>query len=246
MRQPGRVIWRACRTPMTPRSSTRTPIFWPWPRALDAPSPGGCASTVRRVPGRLLMAGGYPSSSACHATFRELPTILSKWVGQSERNIARAFAAAAQEGAILLIDEVDSFLRDRSKSQSSWEATLVNEMLTQMEAFDGILIATTNLADSVDAAALRRFDLKVKFGYLRPDQAVQLFERHCAVLGLATPCIADVIRVRCLAQLTPGDFAAVFRQHRFSPIGSTTRLVEALEAGCAIKGEPKRAIGFLG
>lgn len=48
-------------------------------------------------------------------------------------------------------------------------------MLTQMESFEGLFIATTNIIDTLDAASLRRFDLKAKFGYLRPEQGLKLF-----------------------------------------------------------------------
>ena len=179
----------------------------------------------------------------CHV--QRASDFLSKWVGDSERNVAKAFAAATREGAVLLIDEVDSFLRDRRRSEYAWETTLVNEMLTQMEAFNGILIATTNLAEVVDTAALRRFDLKVKFDYLAGGQAAQLLARHCAALGLPAPGADEDRRVRALTRLTPGDFAAVSRQHRFQPVASPAGLVEALEAECALKGEAKRPIGFI-
>ena len=48
---------------------------------------------------------------------------------------------------MLLLDEVDSFLQDRRQARQSWEVTLVNEMLTQMETFHGIFIASTNRLD---------------------------------------------------------------------------------------------------
>jgi hypothetical protein len=48
-----------------------------------------------------------------------------------------------------------------------------------------------------------------------------------------------------LGRLTPGDFAAVLRRHRFHPIGSAGALVASLQAECALKGEPVRTIGFL-
>lgn len=172
--------------------------------------------------------------------------LLSMWVGGSEKNLARAFAEAEQDGAVLLLDEVDSFLQDRRGARQSWEVTQVNEMLTQMESFSGVFIASTNLMDGLDQAALRRFDLKVKFDYLKPQQARQLFTKHCAALGVdAEP---DKIRGRLdrLSLLTPGDFAAVARQHRFRPIDSATLLLQALEEECAIKPEgQKGAIGFV-
>jgi len=171
--------------------------------------------------------------------------LMSRYVGGNEQNIAQAFRRAAQEGALLMIDEVDSFLRDRREAQHGWEANMVNEMLTQMESFPGVFIASTNLMDGLDPAALRRFDLKVKFDFLRPEQAWELLRRHCGRLGLAAPQPEILNRVMRLTQLTPGDFAAVLRQHRFRPIESAAALVAALEQECTVKNEQKSPIGFI-
>ncbi|WP_241993663.1 ATP-binding protein [Helicobacter sp. MIT 05-5293] len=65
--------------------------------------------------------------------------LLSMYVGGTEKNIAKAFMEASKQEAILVFDEVDSFLQDRSGAYMSWEVTQVNEMLTQMESFNGIL-----------------------------------------------------------------------------------------------------------
>ena len=169
----------------------------------------------------------------------------SKWLGESEKNIAKAFREAQNDGAVLLIDEVDSFLQDRRGAQHNWEVSEVNEMLTQMESFSGVFVASTNLMEGLDQAALRRFDLKVKFDFLRTDQAWELLSRHCEGLGLQQPQPEQHARVSRLVSLTPGDFAAVVRQHRFRPITSAAALVSALEAECAVKHGRNRAIGFL-
>jgi SpoVK/Ycf46/Vps4 family AAA+-type ATPase len=170
--------------------------------------------------------------------------LMSKWVGENEKNIANAFKQAEQDGALLLIDEVDSFLQDRRGAHTGWEVTLVNEMLTQMEEFSGVFIASTNLMDGLDQAALRRFDLKVKFDFLDPGQAWELVRRYCARLAIAPPGPMEQARLAHLGQLTPGDFAAVLRQSRFRPITASTFLLDALEAECAIKPRTKAAIGF--
>ena len=141
--------------------------------------------------------------------------IASQWVGEKSARVRAAFEQAKrQQPCVLFVDEVDSFLQDRTRAQRSWEVTAVNEMLTQMETFSGVFIASTNLMDGLDQAALRRFDLKVKFGYLRPAQAWDLFEVHCESLGLPAPDASACTSVGRLATLTPGDFAAVARQHR--------------------------------
>lgn len=172
--------------------------------------------------------------------------LLSMWVGGTEQNIAGAFREAERDGALLLFDEVDGFLQDRRRAHRSWEVTAVNEMLTQMEGFPGVFVASTNLMEDLDPAALRRFDLKVGFDYLTATQAWQLFGRQCEVLGFAAPKNRLRGAVGSLALLAPGDFAAVARRHRFQPLGGPADLLEALRGECALKeGETRRAIGFL-
>lgn len=171
--------------------------------------------------------------------------LMSKWVGGSEKNVASAFREARDEGGVLLIDEVDSFLQDRRGAQRSWEVSLVNEMLTQMESFPGVFIASTNLMEGLDQAALRRFDLKVKFDYLRPEQSWEMLRRYCTTLGFPAPQPDELAKMMRLKQLTPGDFAAVMRQNRFNPIKTCAALVRALEAECALKEQTKVPMGFL-
>ena len=97
----------------------------------------------------------------------------------------------------------------------------------------------------LDQAALRRFDLKVKFDYLRSDQALELLARYCIKLDLNSPGSDAQARVSRLQRLTPGDFAAVERQHRFRKLDSAIALVCALEAECELKEGLKSSIGFM-
>lgn len=172
--------------------------------------------------------------------------LISKWLGDSEKNIARAFRDAERDHAVLVIDEVDGFLQERRGAVRSWEVTQVNEMLTQMEAFAGVFVATTNLIDGLDAAALRRFDLKAKLDFLLPHQAVELLRRQCRALGLDAPGDHDIARTTHLGLLTPGDFAAVVRRQAFQPLDHPSALVDALAAECALKQGGRPSIGFIG
>ncbi|WP_306456501.1 ATP-binding protein [Pseudomonas sp. LJDD11] len=100
---------------------------------------------------------------------KRVSDLVSPYVGMTEQNLAGAFEQAQQQDAVLLLDEVDSFLQDRRKARQSWEITAVNEMLTQMESYRGLFIASTNLIADLDQASLRRFDLQ---GVLRlPERA---------------------------------------------------------------------------
>lgn len=170
--------------------------------------------------------------------------ILSPWLGMTEQQMAEMFRQATDDGAVLLLDEADSFLQDRQGAQHSWEITGVNEMLTQMESFDGVFIASTNLMESLDPAALRRFDLKIRLDYLKPEQAWIMFVETATRFGFEADEKLRSI-VGNLALLTPGDFANVVRQSRLREITNSQDLCHRLQAECAAKPEGKqRRIGF--
>ena len=173
--------------------------------------------------------------------------LISKWVGGTEQNIANAFKEAKEEGAVLVFDEVDSFLQDRRNAKNSWEVTQVNEMLVQMENFNGIFIATTNLMSGLDQASLRRFDMKLEFGYLKPKQAWKLFKDECRVLELHIVDKSSLKdKMRSLSQLAPGDFAAVRRQSRFRPLKNAEMFIDRLVEEVSVKeDELSNKMGFL-
>ena len=214
-----------------------------------------CEGLSRSRSGRLCLYGppGTGKTATAHWLAESLGVplhsvrasdLLGPYVGMSERAIAEAFSQARRDGALLLIDEADSFLQERRNAQRSWEVTLVNEMLTQVEAFDGLLVVSTNLIEGFDQAALRRFDAKVLFGYLLSAQVEALLARHLQALGLealAAPQLA------ALPNVTPGDFAAVARRHRFAAFKDAAGFIQAVAEECALKKDaPKRAIGFTG
>ena len=172
--------------------------------------------------------------------------LLSPYVGMTEKLIAAAFHSARQQGAVLLIDEADSFLQDRANARASWEVSQVNELLTQMESFPGIFCATTNLFKEIDRASLRRFDLKAEFRPMTTKQTVE-FAKCCAgKLALGEISAADLARLERLDGLTPGDFAAVRRGGRFNPLKNTADFVTQLEGEVEMKeeGRKKPQIGF--
>ncbi len=171
--------------------------------------------------------------------------LLSKWVGGTEKNIKSAFEEALDENGVLLFDEVDSFLMDRNSAQNSWEITQVNELLTQMESFGGIFLATTNLMDNLDEASLRRFDAKVEFGYLKKEQALRLYLSCLKEVGLRASVDAKDA-VKRLSHLTPGDFATVMRRNRFNKIKHADDFVTRLREEVDIKKDAKGSkMGFL-
>ena len=123
--------------------------------------------------------------------------------------------------------------------------TQVNEMLTQMEAFQGVFVATTNLMKHLDQAALRRFDFKIEFGFLRLEQRWSLFQAYCQHFGIECPAALEY-NVGKLHMLTPGDFAVVAKCARITPIASAQHLLDLLQAECALKENGSKGnFGFL-
>jgi len=140
--------------------------------------------------------------------------LVSPYVGEPERNLARLFADIDTAHSMLLLDEVDSLLRDRRQARHSWEATQVNELLQQMERFGGIFIAATNLIGQLDAAAMRCFNFKLQFRTLEHTQRRSLFAREALGDARRVGEIAPALgaRLDALDMLTQGDFANVVRQ----------------------------------
>jgi SpoVK/Ycf46/Vps4 family AAA+-type ATPase len=223
----------------------------------DVEIPGIIAGLKRRAHGTFCfhgVAGAGKSELARYIAdeigkpliIRRASDILDKYVGESEKNIADMFSVARQQNAVLVLDEADSFLADRRNAQRSWEVTQVNELLTQMEVFDGIFICTTNLMEKLDPASLRRFAFKVKFDPMTPDQIWAMFRRELVRFGGYDVVDASWERqMRGLNSLTPGDFAVAARQFELWGTPATPdKFHDLLCKECEAKGAIARKIGF--
>lgn len=145
---------------------------------------------------------------------RRASDLISCYVGETEQNIAKAFAQAREDKSLLIFDEADSFLRDRSTAARSWEVSSVNEMLTWMENHPYPFICTTNLMESLDPASLRRFSFKVKYNFLTSQQVKEAFDYFFGIkIALAETAGLD--------KLTPGDFTLV--KNKAEILGTSTQ-----------------------
>ncbi len=212
----------------------------------------GIADGIKRHPSaRLCLYGPPGTGKTAYAQWladyigkplitRKASDLLGMFVGETEQNIAAAFMEAKRADAVLLIDEADSFLQDRTSAVRSWEVTQVNELLTQMESFEGIFIATTNYMECLDKASLRRFDMKAKFDFMKPEQVQELYKRYADKWGFkANPDI-----VRGLQNVTPGDFATVNRRMKFTNEVNEESFFAALKEEVGIKDGTHTRIGF--
>ncbi|MFV1974549.1 MAG: AAA family ATPase, partial [Candidatus Scalindua sp.] len=174
--------------------------------------------------------------------------IQSMWVGETEKNIAEAFCEAQENNSILFFDEADSLLYPRKEANRSWEKSMTNEILTQMDSYTGIVVFATNDVGGLDHAAFRRFQFKIEFLPLTPEGNVQFYS------SILNPLISknniltddDVHCIRNMRNLTPGDFAVVKEQYTFTSQSKVThqQLIESLLNETRHKESEKRITGF--
>lgn len=138
-----------------------------------------------------------------HKTYAELA---SPYVGETEHHIHELFKQAKKEKALIILDEADVLLRDRTKAQRSYEVSVTEAMLTCMEDHPYPFIMTTNLYQDIDTAVMRRVLYKVRHEYLTENQIKLAFNHFFGF----TP--KNKLH---LSRLTAGDFALVKKQAEF-------------------------------
>lgn len=122
----------------------------------------------------------------------DLSQVVSKWVGETEKNLAEVFDAAERSHAVLLIDEADSLFGKRTEITDAHDRYANLEtayLLTRLESFDGLAILTSNLRKNIDPAFLRRLEFHVEFNEPGLRERVALWRVH---LPDGAPLGADV------------------------------------------------------
>jgi hypothetical protein len=129
----------------------------------------------------------------------DLSAVVSKYIGETEKNLRRIFMAAEKSGSVLLFDEADALFGKRSEVRDSHDryANLeISYLLQQMESYRGIAILTTNMQHALDPAFLRRIRFLVQFPFPDATARRQIWER---IFPAATP--AGTLSFDQLAQL---------------------------------------------
>jgi SpoVK/Ycf46/Vps4 family AAA+-type ATPase len=117
----------------------------------------------------------------------DLASVVSKYIGETEKNLRRVFDAAEESGAILLFDEADALFGKRSEIKDSHDRYAnieVSYLLQRMEAYRGLAILTTNRKESLDAAFVRRLRFIVQFAFPDAPQRAEIW-RH--IFPISTP-----------------------------------------------------------
>ena len=110
----------------------------------------------------------------------DLSAVVSKYIGETEKNLRRVFDAAERGGAILLFDEADALFGKRSEVKDSHDRYAnieINYLLQRMEAFAGLAILATNMKCALDSAFLRRLRFVVNFQFPGPEERKRMWQR---------------------------------------------------------------------
>lgn len=146
----------------------------------------------------------------------DLASVVSKWIGETEKNLARVFEAAEALGAVLVFEEGEALLGERGqvlRGADRYANLEVAYLLQALEAHDGVVVVTTNARNKIDPAFLRRFDVVLELG--RPDatRRALLWKRELGDAAAELPA-AFVSEIAHRSELTGGHIAAAARLAR--------------------------------
>jgi AAA+ superfamily predicted ATPase len=131
--------------------------------------------------GKTLVASAIASELGMDLYRVDLSRVMSKWIGETEQNLAKLFDAAEDGHAIILFDEADSLFAKRTEVRSSVDryANLeVNYLLQRFDTFEGIAILTTNFGTSIDSAFKRRLSFRLTFPFPDEEAREALWRSH--------------------------------------------------------------------
>ena len=129
----------------------------------------------------------------------DLSSVVSKWIGETEKNLRRVFDAAEEGSVILLFDEADALFGKRSEVRDSHDRHAnieVSYLLQRLEAYRGLAILTTNIRSNIDEAFLRRFRFVVDFPFPGPNERALIWAR-----AFPSACPTHGLDLARLAQL---------------------------------------------
>lgn len=131
--------------------------------------------------GKSMVAGLIARELGLDLYVIDLSRITSKWIGETEKNLARAFDAAEAGHAMLLFDEADTMLGKRTanvQSANDRNANMeTNYILARLEQFQGVAAFTTNLASAIDPAIARRMSATIAFPFPDVEARLELWRR---------------------------------------------------------------------
>ena len=168
---------------LSARIKHRRTVFEAWGMGEIASTARGVTALFQGGPGtgKTLVASAIANELGMDLYRVDLSRVMSKWIGETEQNLAKLFDAAEDGNTIILFDEADSLFAKRTEVKSSVDryANLeVNYLLQRLDSFEGIAILTTNFGTAIDAAFKRRLSLRLTFPFPDEEAREALWRTH--------------------------------------------------------------------
>ena len=217
----------------------RSTVLDGWGLASIAASARGATALLQGGPGtgKTLLAGAIARDLGYELYRVDISRVMSKWLGETEKNLSNVFDAAEEGECVLLFDEADALFTKRTEVKSSndrYANVEVDYLLQRLDAFTGVAVLTTNFGTSIDPAFRRRLALNLTLPFPDADQRLALWRAHLPE-GVPVDRAIDLAALATRYPMSGGyirnaTLRAAFRAAEQDRVIDTELLVGAIEA----------------
>lgn len=177
-----------------------------------------------------------------------LANIASKWIGETEKHLAKLFDSAQKYNAVLMFDEADAIFAKRSEVESSHDKNAnmgVSYLLQRMEHYTGLLLLSTNFKSNLDEAFLRRFQGVIEFTLPDKQQRVDIWQRNLSTNADSDLC-QGISQLAALFELSAAQIINICEMALLQSLIADKKLISRAEIANALHRElSKQHAGFM-
>jgi hypothetical protein len=169
----------------------------------------------------------------------DLSLVVSKYIGETEKNLSRVFDRAQQQEWILFFDEAEALFGRRTETKDAHDRYANQEvayLLQRLEIFDGIVVLASNMRENLDPAFMRRFESAIFFPLPRPAERLELWKRGISPRAVLDPKV-DLAAIAEAHELSGGSIMNVLRQVSLAAIAEEERPITSDDLQNAIRRE---------
>jgi hypothetical protein len=189
--------------------------------------------------GKTLTAGVLGNAAGRDVYRVDLSLVISKYIGETEKNLARLFDRAQRQDWILFFDEADALFGKRTETKDAHDRYANQEvayLLQRLETFDGVVVLASNMRDNLDPAFARRFESVIYFPLPRPAERLELWRRGFSLRARIDPGV-DLAAIAEAHELSGGSIMNVIRHVSLAAIAEGERPITAADLQAAIRRE---------
>jgi hypothetical protein len=189
--------------------------------------------------GKTLTAGLLGNTAGREVYRVDLSLVVSKYIGETEKNLSRVFDRAQRQDWILFFDEADALFGKRTETKDAHDRYANQEvayLLQRLETFDGVVVLASNMRDNLDPAFARRFESVIYFPLPRPAERLALWKRGISPRARIDPSV-DLAAIAEAHELSGGSIMNVIRYISLAAIAEGERPITSDDVQAAIRRE---------